>query len=129
MQPAVTLVTLYPPIAAATVVNVFLFAGMWRGYQTERKTGKTSSWLALAFISYTAVIGIYAYLFADRAATDWPTVFAAAIVGEAAGGVVVCTTLNALVFTRGRPRGERVSAFIQSAVLTLIAFAGLFAGK
>ena len=129
MQPAVTLVTLYPPIAAATVVNAFLFAGMWRGYQAERQTGKSPWWLGFGLAGYAVMIGLFAYFLADKAITGWSTIFAAALAGEAVGVVVVYAILNALVFTRGRPRGERVSAFVQSGLALCFLIVGLFAGK
>ena len=126
MQSAVTLV---PPIAIATVLNVGLFAGMWREYQAERRHG-TPSWRGpLGGMCYGGAILLFLYL---RGFDHPPTqldLFAFAVLGEAAGVVVVCTILNALVFTRGRPRGERVSAFVQSGVAVCFLIVGLFAGK
>lgn len=90
MQPAVTLVTLYPPIAAATVVNAFLFAGAWRLHQRESQQGRPATALqALALIAYPAALGLFLYYRGSGSLTGWSDYFGAALIGEAMGAGIV----------------------------------------
>ena len=126
MQSAVTLV---PPIAIATIANAFLFAGMWRGHQAEIQSGQAPWWMPLGFVAYGSAILLFFYLRGADHLSGRFDLFVVALFGEAVGVVIVYAILNALVFTRGRPRGERVSAFVQSGVALCFLIVSLFAGK
>ncbi|MCJ2016859.1 hypothetical protein MKK84_05355 [Methylobacterium sp. E-065] len=52
MDAGLTLAKLIGPIAAATILNVFLFAGAWRGHQTEMRIGKDPWWLGAGAVAY-----------------------------------------------------------------------------
>ena len=57
-----TLGTLFPPIALATVVNVFLIAWAWRATQVEKaRDGKTPWYLVAGLIGYWGLLALFAY--------------------------------------------------------------------
>lgn len=122
-----TAATLAPPIAVATILNVFLFAAAWRGTQIERATGKDPWWLGLGIFLYAVLIGSYMYFTRGQPLTGYLDYFLAAIVGQSVGGVAVYSILNALYFSRGQPRANRASVFLFAAFITGLMFAGAFA--
>ena len=125
MQPDLTLGTLLPPIAAATVVNVFLFAGAWRVNQAEERQGKDPWPFVVGLLAY---VGCLTWLFYGRwkaPLAGWLDLFGATLISEAMGGLVVSAILHAFIFSRGQPTQNRVFAVIASALLLYVAFAGI----
>lgn len=105
-----TLGTLLPPIAIATVLNAFLFAGAWRATQTEKRTGQAPWYLTLGLAVYAAALGGFAYLSRGRTLSAGFDLFAAAMAGEAFGIVIVWALLNGFMFSRGYPKRQRFLA-------------------
>jgi hypothetical protein len=122
----ITLTTLYPPIAAATIINVFLFALMWRGSQIEKRTGKPPWPMILGLLAYGGSLACFFYVRNSHPLQDWPDLFGAALIGEAMGVVVTFGILNAFIFSRGQKKAERAAAFAGAVFLTGLMFAGLF---
>jgi hypothetical protein len=61
-----TLTTLYPPIAAATILNVFLFALAWKGTQIEKREGESPWSLVLGMLAYLGALAAFIYFSLHR---------------------------------------------------------------
>lgn len=118
---------LIPPIAAATIVNVFLFAASWRAHQVELRTGKTPWPLQIGFIAYALCLGGFVYLTGDTPLRGGFSLLMAALAAQAGGGVIVYALLHAFLFSRGQRRRERAFAMGLALMLTGGMFAALFA--
>ncbi|TXN73431.1 hypothetical protein FV230_01280 [Methylobacterium sp. WL6] len=124
-----TVTHLFPPIAAATIVNAILFALMWRGHQAERAKGKDPWWLGLGLAGYCLCAAAFAYAQGQAPARGYLTLFGAALFGEAFGVVVTFVLVQAFVVMRGRPWRERAFPAIASVAFTLALFIGFFTGR
>ena len=107
------------PIAAATVLNVFLFAWMWRADKAEIRTGKIPWYLSAILISYFAFSGLFMYQSAKYPAGGFPSIFGIALIGEAMGAAITYGLIYAFVTSRGKPFKDR--AFAMAASLGLLA--------
>ncbi|MCJ2102396.1 hypothetical protein [Methylobacterium sp. E-046] len=74
MDAGLTLAKLIGPIAAATILNAFWFAAVWRGHQYERRQGKMPWQFDLALGAYIAAAGVALYP-ADITITNSPGKF------------------------------------------------------
>lgn len=102
------LTSLLPPIAAATVLNAFLFALAWRAVKRERDSGRQSSLLSFGLMIYGALSMGGLYIIRGQSLAAYTEVFFVAAVGEALGGGIVYATLSAFVFMRGQNIEHRV---------------------
>ena len=118
MDAGLTLAKLIGPIAVATILNVFLFAGLWRGHQRERREGKLPNAYWGALVAYMAAIGLYAYLHGERAISSGVDLFAAATASEAMGALVTYGLVYSFVLSRGRPWSERAVPMFFAVILT-----------
>lgn len=118
--------TIFSPIAAATILNVFLFALMWRGYQIERQHGAPPWPMMAGLVAYCVCIGGFFYLKMDRPLTSPMEVFGIAMAAEAMGAVIVFGLVNAFVRLRNRPNRERIPAMLASVMLLVGIFVALF---
>lgn len=128
MQPITTVPVGYliGPIAAATVLNAFLFAGAWRGHQVERQTGRDPWWSAVGLALYLAALGGFIYAYRGRHAADFFDIFLVTIAGQACGVVIVYSLLHAFVFTRGKPLKDRAFAMVASLWLLVVMVGSTF---
>lgn len=117
MPPALSFYTLYPPIAAATVVNVLLFAAAWHGSQIEKRRGKTPWQLAVDIVTYAGSLVLFLFVKDKAPLFDWLDLFGAVLIGEAMGGLVVYAILHAFIFSCGQPTQNRVFAVLASGLL------------
>lgn len=116
MQPITTVPVGYlmAPIAAATVLNAFLFAGAWRGHQVERQTGRDPWWSGAGLGLYIVTLGCILYAYKGQEAVNLFDIFLITIAGQAYGVIIVYAVLYAFVFTRGKPFKDRAFPMILS---------------
>lgn len=115
------LTSLLPPIAAATVLNVFLFALAWRGHQAERRSGRFPRLVFVPLVAYGGAIAIGLWLLGrSPALTSYPEIFVAAAGSQMFGAGVVFAILNALFFTRGQAAEHRVGAIVGAVLFVLM---------
>ena len=124
MTAGLTLAKLIGPIAAATILNVFWFAFIWRGHQHERRQGKMPWQHDLALGAYIAAAGAALYLTRAKPLT---TGLDAAFASELLGAVIVYGLLWGFVFTRGQPLRERAFPICGSLFLAGVMIAATFA--
>lgn len=117
--------TLYPPIAAATIVNVSLFALMWRAQQRERREGRPSRGYLVGLLAYLTLVGGFFYLRADAPISGWHDAFGTAAFAEAFGAVIVYAAAHSIWISRDQPMRQRVFPMFLAIVLTVGMFAGL----
>jgi hypothetical protein len=122
----VTFDTLFAPIAAATILNVFLFAMAWRGHQIEGRDGKEPWQLVVGALAYLLALGGFLYLKIGQPLETPLDVFGTALAGEAMGAAIVFGLINAFIRLRGRPNRERIPAMIASVFLLWICVSTLF---
>lgn len=118
--------SLFAPIAAATVLNVFLFAGAWRADQIERATGKDHLLSTLGLIAYCVALAGFVYLKHNDGVSGGFDIFMSALAAEAGGAVVVYALLHGFFFSRGQSKGQRTFAISLALTLTAGMIAGLF---
>lgn len=116
------LTRLVAPVAAATVLNLFLFAMLWRAHQQERRDGKGPWYLFPGLMAYAIPSAAFLYFYLDKPVTTYGEIFMAAVVGEALGIACVWSILNAVYFQRGQATEHRFSAFVGAGVMALIVF-------
>jgi hypothetical protein len=121
-----TLTQLNPPIVAATVLNVFLFAAAWRAGQIEGKAGHAPWWLFPGMVLYGLPLLVGLYLIGDTPVATYPKVFAAAAASEALAVGVVYAILNAFLFTRGQPVEHRAGPFVAATFFVALLIATAF---
>lgn len=120
------LLQLLPPIALATIVNVFLFALAWKQHQAELRTGKYSWPLLVGTTLYGSSIGAFLYLRMDKPVGSHLDHFMMALVAEAMGALVTYGLLNALVLTKGKLIGDRVFYLVASLGLLALLIGAAF---
>lgn len=108
MPPAFTLGHIIGPVAVATVLNVLVFAMVWRWNRVELRTGTPTWQVWVAIPLYGLPLFAFLVWTGERPITTAVQVFGAAMVGEIAGGVLVYGLLNAFLWTRGQPIGGRL---------------------
>lgn len=123
-----TTAALLSPIAAATVLNCFLFALAWRGDRTELRTGKTPWPLVLGIITYCAAVGGFLYFSGGAPLLTGFDRFMAALAGEALGALIMYALLYAFVHSRGQPWRDRAFPILGAVFLSGVMFAALFQG-
>ncbi|WHQ70513.1 hypothetical protein [Methylorubrum extorquens] len=112
------LTSLLPPIAAATVLNAFLFALAWRAAQKERGSGR-QSWLLSSGLMLYGVLSLCGfYIIREQSLESYTEVFFVAAVGEALGGGIAYAILDAFVFMRGQNIEHRVVPIFAAIFLT-----------
>jgi hypothetical protein len=121
-----TLLQLYPAIALATVVNVFLFVGAWRGHKIELQTGEPPWWMYVGGLAYLGTLGTFFYLNRQAPLATYFDFFMAALLGEAMGVLGVFGILNFFFLSRDKAKSERVVAFFQMIILVGLFGAGFF---
>lgn len=121
-----TVAALLPPIAAATILNCFLFALAWRSDRAERQTGKASWRLVLGAVAYCAIVGGFLYVNRSAVLVTGFDRFMVALAAEALGAAIVSALLQAFVQSRGRPWRERAFPIAASLMLAGGMFAALF---
>lgn len=127
MDAGLTLGKLIGPIAAATILNAFWFAFIWRGHQHERRQGKMPWQHDLALGAYIAAAGAALYLTKSKPLTTGLDIFGAAFASELLGAVIVYGLLWGFVFTRGQPLRERLFPMGCSLMLAAGMLAATFA--
>ena len=123
----VTFATLYPPITAATIVSVFLFALAWKATQVEKRQGEAPWYLSAGLVAYVGALGLFLYFSLNRPLAGYFDIFATALAAEGTATVIVYGLLNAFVFLRGRSLRERAIPVAISTFLLVLMFAGAFA--
>jgi hypothetical protein len=123
----VTFATLYPPISAATIVSVLLFALAWKATQIEKRQGEAPWYLSAGLVAYVGAIGLFLYFSLSRPLAGYFDVFATALAAEGMAVVIVYGLLNAFVFLCGRPLQERAFPVAAAVFLLALMFAGAFA--
>lgn len=121
-----TLTQLMPPIVAATVLNVFLFAAAWRADQIERATGREPRWLFPGLMLYGLPLLAGFYLIGDTPVATYPKIFFAAVASEALAACVVFAILNAFLFTRGQGVENRAGPIFLAALMAVVLIGSAF---
>jgi len=116
---------LIAPIAAATIVNVILFALAWRGHRQEKRQGKPPWPYEAGLVGYMLVAGAILYMTREGLLTSGLELFGAAMVSEGLGVGVTYTLVHAFILSRGRPWSERAFPIVASVFLTAGAFAAV----
>ena len=122
-----TLTTLYPPIAAATILNVFLFALAWKGTQIEKREGEPPWSLVLGMLAYLGALAAFIYFSRHRPLAGGFDLFMVALGAQAMGGAIVYALLHAFIFSRGQRKADRAFAMVAAVFLAGIMVAGVFA--
>jgi glucan phosphoethanolaminetransferase (alkaline phosphatase superfamily) len=117
MDSPLTITSLYPPIALATVINAFAFALMWRGHKAELRAGEPPGWFILFLLAYIGTLGAFAYFKRDAPLTSGRDYFMVAMIGEAFGILVTFGIIRALYYTRGMKTAEVIGAYLVAGVL------------
>ncbi|MDP4006512.1 hypothetical protein [Methylobacterium sp. NEAU K] len=118
MTTGLTLGALIGPIATATIINVVLFAGLWRGHQRGRHEGRLPGAYWASLVAYMGAVGLYAYLHGQQPVSSGLDLFAAAVASEAAGVVITYGIVYSFILSRGRPWSERAWPMVCALVLT-----------
>ncbi|WP_133123559.1 hypothetical protein [Methylobacterium frigidaeris] len=129
MQPITTVPvgSLLGPIAAATVLNLFLFAWIWRADKIEIRGGNSPWWAGVIFLSYFAFIFLFAYYLSAYPARNLASIFWAALIAEAIGGAVTYGLVYSFIISRTKPFRDRIFAMVVSlAVLAAVIGATFF---
>ncbi|MCJ2063237.1 hypothetical protein MKK63_11000 [Methylobacterium sp. J-088] len=121
-----TVSSLYPPIAAATIINVALFALAWRGHQAEARSGKAPWWLGFGAAAYAAFGALLVYLRRGQPIASSADLFGAAMVGEAMGALITYGLVYSFVLSKGRPWADRAIPMVASLFFVVIAVAAVF---
>ena len=127
MDTGLTLAKLIGPFAAATILNAFWFAAVWRGHQYERRQGKMPWQFDLALGAYIAAAGVALYFTKSKVLSTGLDLFAAAFASELLGAVIVYGLLWGFVFTRGQTWRERAFPIGGSLFLAGVMIAATFA--
>ncbi len=102
-----TLGALLIPITAATILNVFLFAGAWKAGQVERRTGVVPWYMIVGSTLYG--VPLLAFLYWSRTRpllTGWD-IFGAALAAQIMGGAIVYLILQEVTAARSQTWKER----------------------
>lgn len=121
-----TLTDLFPPIAAATVVSAFLFAGMWRASQIERARGAAPWYLVVGGLAYLGALSLFWYLRNGDPLRSGFDVFGAAMIGECGGVFITFAILHAALFSRGQKRSDRGFAVVVAGTFSCVLIWSLF---
>ncbi len=120
--------TLAPPVAAATILNVFLFALAWRATQEEKRRGEAPWSLTIGLLAYAVSLCAYGYSALGRPLAGAVDYFAVTLIGEALGASVVYALLHAFVLTRSQPIKNRAFPMILAVLMLGAMFASLVSG-
>lgn len=77
--------SIYLASSAATVINVFCFAIMWRGHRIEMTTGKDPWWMGATLVVYALSVAAFLYIYRKTPITTGPELFMATLCGQAVG--------------------------------------------
>lgn len=119
-----TLATLFPPVAAATVLNVFMFAFLWRSDQTERSGGKAAWYFYATWFFYLAPVVYVLWRLDHKPITEKWEVLGAITGAQMFAALVVYTLVNGLVTMRGTPWHQRGPAMGAALFFLAIVIAG-----
>ncbi|RYE60939.1 MAG: hypothetical protein EOP20_01105 [Hyphomicrobiales bacterium] len=121
-----TIMSFYPPIGLATVINVFCFAAAWRGHVHEKRSGTPPWWMILGILAYLAVLGSFFYFKGTSPLRTHLDLLLVAVAGQAMGALAVFAVWN--VFNGERQRTRAATAYAVFVAFTLMAVlsAGLF---
>jgi hypothetical protein len=125
MTAGLTLGKLIGPIAAATILNVIMFALAWRGHRQEREQGKPPRLYEAGLVGYMIAAGLILYVLLEGLLTTGLELFGAALMSEGLGVVITYTFVHAFVLSRGRPWCKRAFPIAASVLLTAGAFAAV----
>ncbi|KQP81130.1 hypothetical protein ASF60_22445 [Methylobacterium sp. Leaf113] len=112
-------------MAAATILNVFLFALAWKGTQIEKRDGEPPWSLVLGLLAYLGALGAFVYFSLNRPLVSGFDVFMVAFGAQAMGGAIVHALLHAFIFSRGQRKADRAFAFVGALFLAGIMVAGV----
>lgn len=115
------LATLLPPIVAATVLNIIVFALAWKGGQIERERGETPWQLTVGMIAYGLPLLVFLYTSRSRPLTHGLDLFGVALAAEAMGGLIVTCLVQGIGSARAQPWRERLPMVAVGSFLLLIA--------
>lgn len=116
-----TVTQLYPAIALATMVNIFVFAWAWRGHKIEQQTGQPPCWMYVGGIAYGGGMAAFLYFRHNAPLSTYLDYVLVALIGEAMGALGVYGIVNFFYLSRGLNGAERAFAFTQ-----MVFFVGLF---
>ena len=122
-----TLAQFIPPIALATVVNVFLFAWAWQGHRAEKREGKPPKRYEAAVVAYLAAVGLFAYARLARPSGGWLDMLGVAFIAEAMGAGITFALFYAFLLTRGRAWRDRAFPMAAAVFFVGLMIAGLLA--
>lgn len=115
-----TLGTLLPPITAATILNIFVFAGAWRSTQVEKRTGKAPWYLAVGITVYGLSNFAFLYFSKTRPLASAADIFGAALGAEALGVLIVYALVKGFIATRADTLRERAPMILAGAFLLFV---------
>lgn len=118
--------SIYLASSAATVVNAFIVAAMWRGQRIEAATGKNPWWVGAIILGYCAGAGSFIYYYRGRPVNSPPELFMAGLVGQMMGVVLVFTIIQAVWPTENSPWPNRTIPAVLALILGGIFFIPAF---
>lgn len=117
----------HQPVAAATVLNVFLFALVWRGHKIERASGTNPKLIFAGLLAYGAAVAVALWvLIRTPTLTSYGEIFVSAVGAEMAGGIIVFAILNALFFTRGQGAENRAGPLFLAVLMAVMLIGSAF---
>lgn len=109
------------PVTAATVVSVFLFAGVWRANQIERVSGNAPWQLTAGVVAYGGLLAAFLIMSRGRHLTSRLDLFAASLAAQAFAGIIVYCLVDAFILKRSQPwRGRAQSALVGIGLSALV---------
>lgn len=117
--------SIYLASGAATVVNVFGFAVLWRGHRIEKATGKDPWWMGAVILGYAVAIASFSYAYKGSPVMTGAELFMASLCGQAIGVAVVYAVTQALWPARNSPWTNRAAPLLVAAFLGSLLLAGV----
>lgn len=113
-----------PPIVAATVLNIFLFAGAWKAGQVEKRTGAVPWYMYAGSVAYGLPLLVFLYYAQTRPLNSALDIFGVALVAEGMGAALVHGMVRELITAREQTWKERapmlgICALLLFVVVTL----------
>jgi len=115
------LATLLPPIVAATVLNIIVFALAWKGGQIERERGEAPWQLPVGMIAYGLPLLVFLYTSRSRPLTHGLDIFGAALGAEAMAAGIVYALAQGIGSAREQTCRERLPMVAVGGFLLLLA--------
>jgi hypothetical protein len=121
----VNLITLTVPIAVATVISAFAFAGAWRATKMEKRTGAAPWYLSAGIVAYGLPLAAFLYFARSRTLTSGLDVLAAALAAQAIGAAIVYVITREVITARSQSWRERIPMICIGAFLLCVAVGGV----